>query len=207
MAIRNLLAFAWLLGHDLFWASIWIASGIIVITFIQLLIFPGLLVPLGLLLSFPSLNIQPGDWNTARSVWLVEVPLAFLLRRVLQGGVENVQRRTNHTQNLAETFELNAVKGVQHLRYRVVEPSFRPWHPNGQGYIVNTHTGKGFLCDIALDDAAQGLRLPRTNFHTRKDRDTNPEDAKLSIKYIERPPNIEDLMPNPKKTAPTATEP
>jgi len=187
----NPLPIVWLFFKQFSAAIIFIVLGVAAITATQLLIYPSILVPIWRDLTWPALGIQPGDWNTAREVWFVEVPLAFLLRWLLQGGGEHLDRKTNNTQNLVSALELNAIESVQHLQYHIVRPTLR--HPDGKGYIINTDTHKSYECDTMLNDAAQGLLLVWDDYKKPAMFDDYCRKSKPPIERIRATPKLTEL--------------
>lgn len=185
---------------ELGWAIFWIALGLGTITVIQLWIFPVILVPLGNSLSFPSLGIQASDWNTVRAIWFAEVPLAFLLRRVLGSWrQEALERESIYSQNIASAFDLNGIDDTDHLEWHAPEKT--PPKKKGVeyfGYIINTNTHKRYRCDKALSYAVDGLRITKVQtYATLADLDKYCDEAKPKIERLDNIPSMKDLKPRP----------
>lgn len=194
----------WFLGinwpefwHEARSATIWIILGLGVITSIQA-------VTIGLWWILPPIRpfmnywqVSASDWNTVRAIWFAEVPLAYLLRRVLgTARQEMLEREGIYAQNLSMAFQLNGIEEIGHLEYHSVEATKD--HPKGLGYIINTSTHKRYRTDIYLEYGVDGLRIPKFMHPSQAELDRYCKTAQPAIERCDTVASIRDLKPLPK---------
>lgn len=139
-----------LAGNDLFWASVAIVSGLLGILLLKWVYD----AQLKSVLAF-SFTLSDSDWNTVMTIWLAEVPLAFLLRRLLGAArVENVEAKQRQFENLMKALEARGVREYRHLRAFRASPIRRIKGKVIQ-VIVNIHSSKAYWMDTRVATIAE----------------------------------------------------
>jgi len=194
-------------------AAIFIVIGLGVITFIQLAVFPFLLAPAGKALSFPNLGITSEDWNTVRAIWFAEVPLAFLLRRILGGArVEYAEAKQRAFDNIITALDKRGIKDL-HTYVKVFmlcdkegKPVLEPVRKNAMGVtgrwpvqmvgnkrthkILNVHGAIAVLAGegvVDYDQSFRGTTKEDLVAHIKKDM------GDTKIQYEDRDADVNDL--------------